>query len=212
LLVSSHYHLDVLFFEKIQDYEDKTLSSIKQEARHVTLDHIDHICSLSISSIHIGLHALVLYLSLLLRIWVYTWIAMLSHVVMRVVQVFSSFVMLSLACVFVRGGLPSVEMWFDHGEDRCYDLSKDGMVETVEFRHVMWIVMLEYAKDQILGVDTSGQHVSPRVRYGMACWRIRKSLVSLSCWKSGTGMAIPTRPQGARGAWGYYVVPNRGKS
>jgi hypothetical protein len=33
----------------------------------------------------------------------------------------------------------------------------------------MWIVMLESAKDQILGVDTPGQHVPPRVRYGTAC-------------------------------------------
>jgi hypothetical protein len=113
----------------------------------VTHDHIDPMCSLSISSIHIGLHALILYLSLLLRIWVYTWLAMLSHAVMRVIQVFPSFVMLSLACVFVRGGLPSVEMRFDHGEDRCCDLSKVGMVETVGFRQVMWIVMLESVKD-----------------------------------------------------------------
>jgi hypothetical protein len=35
---------------------------------------------------------------------------MLSHAVMSVVQVFSSFVMLSLACVFVSIGLPSVEI------------------------------------------------------------------------------------------------------
>jgi hypothetical protein len=76
----------------------------------VTLDHIDPMCSLSISSIHIGLHALLLYLSLLLRIWVHTWLVMLRHAVMSVVQLFPSFVMLSLACVFVRGGLPSIEM------------------------------------------------------------------------------------------------------
>jgi uncharacterized membrane protein (GlpM family) len=76
----------------------------------VTLDHMDPMCSLSISSIHIGLHALIQYLSFLLRIWVHTWLVMLSHAVMSVVQVFPSFVMLSLACVFVRGGLPSVEM------------------------------------------------------------------------------------------------------
>jgi hypothetical protein len=56
---------------------------------------------------------------------------MLSNAVMRVVQVFPSFVMLSLACVFVRDGLPSVEMCFDRGEDRCYGSSKIGMVETV---------------------------------------------------------------------------------
>jgi hypothetical protein len=44
------------------------------------------------------------------RIWVYTWLIMLSHAVMSVVQVFPSFVMLSLACAFVSDGLPSIEM------------------------------------------------------------------------------------------------------
>jgi hypothetical protein len=58
---------------------------------------------------------------------------MLSHAVMSVIQVFPSFVMLSLTCVFVRDGLPSVEMSFDHGDDRCCDLSKVGMVEMVGF-------------------------------------------------------------------------------
>jgi hypothetical protein len=43
------------------------------------------------------------------------------------------------------------------------------MVETVGIRQVMWIVMLESAKDRILGVDTAGQHVPPRVQYGMTC-------------------------------------------
>jgi hypothetical protein len=76
----------------------------------VTLDHIDPMCSLSLSSIHIGLHALILFLSLILRIQVYTWLAMLSHAVMSVVHVFPSFVMLSLACVIVSDGLPSIEM------------------------------------------------------------------------------------------------------
>jgi hypothetical protein len=109
-LISGHYRLAVSLLEKIQDYEDRALSSSKWEARQVTLDHIDPMCSLSISSIHIGLHALILYLSLLLRIWVYTWLVMLSHAVMRVVQLFPSFVILSLACVFVRGGLSSIEM------------------------------------------------------------------------------------------------------
>jgi hypothetical protein len=73
---------------------------------------------------------------------------------MGVVQVFPSFVMSSLACVFVRDGLPSVEMWFDYGEDRCCGLSKVRMVETVGICQVMWLVMLESAKDRILGVDT----------------------------------------------------------
>jgi hypothetical protein len=53
---------------------------------------------------------------------------------MSVVQVFPSFVMLSLACVFVRDGLPSVELGFDSGEDRSCCLSKVGMVEMIGFR------------------------------------------------------------------------------
>jgi hypothetical protein len=68
LLIFGHYCLDISLFEKIQDYEEKTLSSSKREARQVTLDHIDPMCSLSFSSIHIGLHALILYLSIILRI------------------------------------------------------------------------------------------------------------------------------------------------
>jgi hypothetical protein len=43
------------------------------------------------------------------------------------------------------------------------------MVETVGFHQVMWIVMLESAKGRIVGADTPGQHVPPRVRYGTAC-------------------------------------------
>jgi hypothetical protein len=106
---------------------------------------------------------------------------MLSHAIMSVVQVFPSFVMLSLACVFVSDGLPSVEMWFDRGEDRCCGLSKVGMVETVGFHQVMWFVMLKSAKDRILGVDTPGQHVSPCVRYGMNCLLIRYAIGCVSC-------------------------------
>jgi hypothetical protein len=37
------------------------------------------------------------------------------------------------------------------------------MVETVGIRQVMWFVMLESAKDQIIGVDTPGLQVPPRV-------------------------------------------------
>jgi hypothetical protein len=106
---------------------------------------------------------------------------MLSHAVMRVVQVFPSFVMLSLDYVFVRDGLPSVEMWIDPSEIRCCGLSKVGMVETVGFRQVMWFVMVGSAKDQIFGVDPPGQHVPPRVRYGTACLLIRYAIGCVSC-------------------------------
>jgi hypothetical protein len=43
------------------------------------------------------------------------------------------------------------------------------MVEIVGFRQVMWIVKLKSAKDRILGVDTTGQLVPPRVWYGTVC-------------------------------------------
>jgi hypothetical protein len=165
----------------------------------VFIDHIDPIWFLPLVT---HLHALIglpiPYIPIGLGLWL---VDLLSLTVMRVVQVFSSYMMLSLACVFVRVFGPLfIEMWFDRSEDRCCYLSKVGMVETVGIRQVMWIVMLESAKDRILGVDTLGQHVPPRVWNGMACWLIRKALVSLSCWKSGTGMAIPMRLQGARGA------------
>jgi hypothetical protein len=106
---------------------------------------------------------------------------MLSHVVMSVIQVFPSFVMLSLACVFVREGLLSDEMWCDHCEDRCCGLSKVGIMEMVGFHQVMWLVMLKSSKDWILGVDTPGQHVPPRIRYGIACLLIRNTICCVSC-------------------------------
>jgi hypothetical protein len=106
---------------------------------------------------------------------------MLSHVVMSVVQVFPSFVMLSLACVFVRDSLPSIDMWFDHGDDPCCDLSKVGMVETVGFHQVMCLVMIESDKNWILWVDTLGQYVPPRVWYGTTCLLIRCAIGCVSC-------------------------------
>jgi hypothetical protein len=72
-------------------------------------------------------------------------------------------------------------MSFDRGEDRCCGLSKVGMVETVGFHQEMWFVMLESAKDQILGVDNPVQHVLPRVRYVTACLLIRNTIGCVSC-------------------------------
>jgi hypothetical protein len=54
------------------------------------------------------------------------------------------------------------------------------MVEMVGICQVMWFVMLETAKDRVIGVDTLGQQVSPRVRYGMACLLIRDVVGSVS--------------------------------
>jgi hypothetical protein len=55
------------------------------------------------------------------------------------------------------------------------------MVEMVGFRQVMWLVMLESAKDRILGVDPPGQHVPPHLRYGMTCLLIRYAVGCVSC-------------------------------
>jgi hypothetical protein len=44
-----------------------------------------------------------------------------------------------------------------------------------------WHVVLEFAKNQILGVDTLGQHVPPRVHFGTACLLIRNVIGCVSC-------------------------------
>jgi hypothetical protein len=64
--------------------------------------------------------------------------------------------------------------------------------------------MLQFAKYRVIGVDTLGQHVSPRVRYEMASLLIRDVVRSVPCsneWEFG----IVTRP-GSHGARGV-VVP-----
>jgi hypothetical protein len=70
--------------------------------------------------------------------------------------------------------------------------------------HGLWLIMLESAKDRVLGVDTLVQQVPPHVRYGTTCLLIRGVVGSVTCsnkWEIG----IVTGPgsHGARGA----VVP-----
>jgi hypothetical protein len=55
------------------------------------------------------------------------------------------------------------------------------MVETVEICQVMWFVMLESAKNRVIGVDTTGQQVLLRVRYRTTCLVIRDAVGSVSC-------------------------------
>jgi hypothetical protein len=54
-------------------------------------------------------------------------------------------------------------------------------VEMVGVRLVMWFVMLESAKDRVIGVDTLEQQVPPRVRYGTSCLLIRDAVRSVPC-------------------------------
>jgi hypothetical protein len=55
------------------------------------------------------------------------------------------------------------------------------MVEMVGIRQVMWFVMLKSAKDRVIGVDTPGQQMPPRVRYGMTCLLFRDAMPSVPC-------------------------------
>jgi hypothetical protein len=78
------------------------------------------------------------------------------------------------------------------------------MVETPGIRQVMWFVMLESAKDRVIEVDTPGQQVPPRVRYGTACLLIRDVVGSVSCsdeWEIG----VVTR-LGSHGARGVVIL------
>jgi hypothetical protein len=43
-----------------------------------------------------------------------------------------------------------------------------------------WHMVLESAKDRILGVNTPGQHAPPRVQYGAACLLIRNTIGCVS--------------------------------
>jgi hypothetical protein len=68
----------------------------------------------------------------------------------------------------------------------------------------MWFVMLESGKDRVIGVDTPGQQVPPRVRYETACLLIRDVVGSVPCsdeWE--IGVVTHLGSHGARGA----VVP-----
>jgi hypothetical protein len=74
------------------------------------------------------------------------------------------------------------------------------MVEMVGIHQVIWFVMLESAKDRVIGVDTPGQQVPPHIWYKMTCLLIRGAVGSVPCsdeWEFG----IVTRPDshGARG-------------
>jgi hypothetical protein len=68
----------------------------------------------------------------------------------------------------------------------------------------MWFVMLESAKDRVIGVDTPRQQVPPRVQYGTACLLIRNAVGSVPCsddWE--IGVVTRADSHGVRGA----VVP-----
>jgi hypothetical protein len=75
----------------------------------VFLDNIDHIWFLPlVTHVHAFIGLPIPYIPIGLGLWL---VDLLSPIVMSVVQVFSSYMMLSLACTFVRVfGLPSLVM------------------------------------------------------------------------------------------------------
>jgi hypothetical protein len=77
-------------------------------------------------------------------------------------------------------------------------------METVEICQVMWFVMLESAKDRVIGVDTLGQQVLPRVQYVTTCLLIRDDVQSMPCsdeWEIGVITHL-----GSHGARGVVVL------
>jgi hypothetical protein len=94
------------------------------------------------------------------------------------------------------------------------------MVETVEVHQVMWFVMLESAKDRVIGVDTPGQQVPPRVRYGTTWLLISDAVGSMPFsdeWEFGVvtrseshgarGVVVPQLPQETLAMLWYCVLP-----
>jgi hypothetical protein len=49
-----------------------------------------------------------------------------------------------------------------------FEQGQDTVGKVATFKVCGWF-LLESAKDLFLGVDRQGQHVPPRVRYGMTC-------------------------------------------
>jgi hypothetical protein len=94
------------------------------------------------------------------------------------------------------------------------------MVETVEIHQVVWFVMLESAKDQVIGVDTPGKQVLPRVRYGTACLLIRDAVGNVPFsdeWEfvvvtrlgshSARGAVVPQLPRETLAMLWYCILP-----
>jgi hypothetical protein len=83
------------------------------------------------------------------------------------------------------------------------------MVEMVGVCQVMWFVMLESPKDRVIGVDTPGQQVPPRVRYEMACLLIRDDVGSVPCLMSGNLALLLTQAHTVQEELWYRDYPGK---
>jgi hypothetical protein len=68
----------------------------------VTLDHMDHVCFLSLVYILACMLLILIPKHYIFRIWVYTWLVMLSHTIMSVMQVFNLYDVEFCFCLSVR--------------------------------------------------------------------------------------------------------------
>jgi hypothetical protein len=129
----------------------------------------------SLSRSHTGLHALILLpMPHTFRIWVHTWLVMLSHAVLSVVQVFHPlWCWVWLLSLWECYGLPSIEMWGDRVRIDAMVWSMVGMVEMVN------TIMVCGAR--IFRVDTPGQYVPLCVWYRTTCLLIRNATCCVSC-------------------------------
>jgi hypothetical protein len=97
-------------FGNLQDLQEEDFAQhLAGESRQVFLDHIDPICFLPlVTHLHAFIGLPIPYIAIGLGLWL---VDLLSPAVMRVIQVITPYMMLSLDCVFVRVfGLPSVKM------------------------------------------------------------------------------------------------------
>jgi hypothetical protein len=85
--------------------------------------------------------------------------------------------------------------------------SKFGMVETVRFHQVLWLVMLESTKDWILEVETLEKQVLPRVWYGTTYLLIMdamRSVPSSDEWE--VTWSFAQAHMVLQGSW-YHILP-----
>jgi hypothetical protein len=155
----------------------KTLSSKQDSKASDPWPYWSYVFSLSSS--HIGLHPLILLPKpYTLGIWVHSWLVMLSHVILSVIQVFhplwcwvglclcgSVVVFHPSICELTVWGLM---LWFEQ------------WLEWWRWLIPSWHVVFKPVKDQILGVDTPLQHVPPCVWYGTTCLLTRNTIGSVS--------------------------------
>jgi hypothetical protein len=151
----------------------------------VTIDH-NWSYVLSISRSHIGLRALIfLPKPHTLGIWVHTWLVMLSHAVMSVMQVFHPFwCWVCLVSLWECCGLPSVEMWFGRVRIDAVVWATVGIVEIV---NTCWCFLCSSASAWNCQCSTSPGvssryyiYIFPREEGSLSCLRLTQRVTPMS--------------------------------